>query len=151
MQQGNSVELRLLPRKLNLPHISTVRSSARMLALEPNSVSRLRSTWTRGIACAGFRDQRDGRRPFGTAGYRERFLPRRIPRTLEQVGKLDVILVGLGTPLDKVGEITANTEEVIARLANRAKLEGRADDTEEVFVGEWRLCGADRATDCCLS
>ena len=55
------------------------------------------------------------------------------PRTLEQVGELDVILVGLGTPLDKVVEITANTEEVIARLLNRAKLEGRADDTEEVI------------------
>lgn len=55
------------------------------------------------------------------------------PRTLEQVGELDVILANLDTPLDKVVEITANTEEVIARLLNRAKLEGRADDTEEVI------------------
>lgn len=55
------------------------------------------------------------------------------PRTLEQVGELDTILSGLGTPLDSVVEITANTEEVIARLLNRAKLEGRADDTEEVI------------------
>ena len=55
------------------------------------------------------------------------------PRTLEQVGELDTILASLGTPLDSVVEITANTEEVIARLLNRAKLEGRADDTEEVI------------------
>ena len=55
------------------------------------------------------------------------------PRTLEQVGELDTILANLGTPLDSVVEITANTEEVIARLLNRAKLEGRADDTEEVI------------------
>ncbi|MGV1035568.1 MAG: adenylate kinase [Candidatus Nanopelagicales bacterium] len=55
------------------------------------------------------------------------------PRTLEQVAELDAILNNLGTPLEKVVEITANTEEVIARLLNRAKLEGRADDTEEVI------------------
>lgn len=55
------------------------------------------------------------------------------PRTLEQVGELEKILENLGTPLDEVVEITANTEEVIARLLNRAKLEGRADDTEEVI------------------
>ena len=55
------------------------------------------------------------------------------PRTLEQVGELDKILAELDTQLDTVVEITANTEEVIARLLNRAKLEGRADDTEEVI------------------
>lgn len=55
------------------------------------------------------------------------------PRTLEQVGELDVILAELDTPLDKVVEITANTEEVIQRLLKRAQIEGRADDTEEVI------------------
>lgn len=55
------------------------------------------------------------------------------PRTLEQVGELDTILAGLGTPLEKVVEITANTEEVIQRLLKRAQEQGRADDTEEVI------------------
>ena len=55
------------------------------------------------------------------------------PRTLAQVGELDAILTGLGTALDKVIEITANTDEVVARLLNRAKEQGRADDTEEVI------------------
>lgn len=55
------------------------------------------------------------------------------PRTLEQVGELDRILENLDTPLDKVVEITANTEEVIQRLLKRAQIEGRADDTEEVI------------------
>ncbi len=55
------------------------------------------------------------------------------PRTLAQVGELDTILAGLGTPLDKVVEITANTDEVVARLLNRAREQGRADDTEEVI------------------
>ncbi len=55
------------------------------------------------------------------------------PRTLAQVGELDAILAGLGTALDKVVEITANTDEVVARLLNRALEQGRADDTEEVI------------------
>jgi len=55
------------------------------------------------------------------------------PRTLEQVGELDRILTGLGTSLDCAVEITADAEAIIARLLNRATLEGRADDTEEVI------------------
>lgn len=55
------------------------------------------------------------------------------PRTLAQVGELDTILAGLDMALDKVVEITANTDEVVTRLLNRAKEQGRADDTEEVI------------------
>lgn len=61
------------------------------------------------------------------------------PRTLEQVGALEQILANLGTPLDNAVEITANTEIVIARLLNRAKLEGRADDTEDVIRTRMRI------------
>ncbi len=55
------------------------------------------------------------------------------PRTLAQVDELDGMLTGLNTRLDKVVEITANTDEVVARLLNRAKEQGRADDTEDVI------------------
>ena len=55
------------------------------------------------------------------------------PRTLAQVDELDGMFTGLNTRLDKVVEITANTDEVVARLLNRAKEQGRADDTEEVI------------------
>lgn len=55
------------------------------------------------------------------------------PRTLDQVTELDTILAGLGKTLDAVVEITANTDEVVARLLQRAKEQGRADDTEDVI------------------
>ncbi|MEZ5185291.1 MAG: adenylate kinase [Candidatus Nanopelagicales bacterium] len=55
------------------------------------------------------------------------------PRTVAQVGELDSILGILGTELDEVVEITADTDEVVARLLNRAQEQGRADDTEEVI------------------
>jgi adenylate kinase len=52
------------------------------------------------------------------------------PRTLAQVHELDAILGDLGVALDKVLELTVDTDEVVARLLKRAELEGRADDNE---------------------
>jgi adenylate kinase len=55
------------------------------------------------------------------------------PRTVDQVHALNAMLAESDLALDHVIEITANTEEVVARLLNRAKEQGRADDTEEVI------------------
>ena len=55
------------------------------------------------------------------------------PRTADQVAELDSILEAKGTKLDAVIQLTADTEEVVRRLLNRAIEQGRADDTEEVI------------------
>lgn len=55
------------------------------------------------------------------------------PRTVEQVGALDDILGASGVSLDKVIELTVDTEAVVARLLKRAEIEGRADDNEETI------------------
>lgn len=55
------------------------------------------------------------------------------PRTADQVAELDSILEANGTKLDAVIQLTADTEEVVRRLLNRAIEQGRADDTEEVI------------------
>lgn len=55
------------------------------------------------------------------------------PRTTDQVHELDRMLTGQGAVLDVVVLITADTDEVVTRLLNRAVVEGRADDTEEVI------------------
>lgn len=55
------------------------------------------------------------------------------PRTTEQVAELDRILAAGETALDAVVLITADTDEVVARLLKRAEIEGRADDTEDVI------------------
>jgi adenylate kinase len=55
------------------------------------------------------------------------------PRTLAQVDELDDMLSDLGDKLDAVLALTVNQEELIARLLQRAHLEGRADDTEDVI------------------
>jgi len=55
------------------------------------------------------------------------------PRTIDQVHELDDILQENGTKLDIVVQLTADTEELVSRLANRALEQGRADDTPDVI------------------
>ena len=55
------------------------------------------------------------------------------PRAVDHVHALNAMLAESELALDYVIEITANTDEVVARLLNRAKEQGRADDTEEVI------------------
>jgi adenylate kinase len=55
------------------------------------------------------------------------------PRTEAQVDELDSMLAAAGVGLDGVVELTVDTDEVVGRLLNRAQIEGRQDDTEEVI------------------
>jgi adenylate kinase len=55
------------------------------------------------------------------------------PRTLEQVTELDMMLEADGRRLERVVELTVNTDEVVARLLKRAQEQGRADDTADVI------------------
>ncbi|MDX6317288.1 MAG: adenylate kinase, partial [Nocardioidaceae bacterium] len=66
----------------------------------------------------------DARRGFLLDGY---------PRTVDQVARLDEMLADLGTSLDGVIVLRVDREELIARLLERARTSGRADDTEEVI------------------
>lgn len=56
------------------------------------------------------------------------------PRNASQVVELDAILAELGWSLDGVVELTADRDELLARLAKRAEIEGREDDTEEAIA-----------------
>ncbi|MEY4367414.1 MAG: hypothetical protein RLZ28_829 [Actinomycetota bacterium] len=55
------------------------------------------------------------------------------PRTGDQVSELDIILEGQGAKLDAVIQLTADTNEVVRRLLNRAIEQGRTDDNETVI------------------
>jgi adenylate kinase len=63
----------------------------------------------------------------------EGFLLDGYPRTADQVVELDSILAAQGNKLDVVVQLTADTDEVVRRLLNRALEQGRADDTEDVI------------------
>ena len=55
------------------------------------------------------------------------------PRTVDQVDELDAILNEMGRKLDVVIQLAADNDELVRRLASRAEIEGRADDTPDVI------------------
>jgi adenylate kinase len=55
------------------------------------------------------------------------------PRTVAQVQELDEMLADYDMTLDAVISLTVDDEELIARLLQRAHVEGRSDDTEDVI------------------
>lgn len=69
-------------------------------------------------------DEDDARPGFLLDGY---------PRTLAQVEELDGMIRFTGHALDAVVVLTVDQDEIVHRLLQRAQVEGRADDTEEVI------------------
>lgn len=63
----------------------------------------------------------------------EGFLLDGYPRTSPQVDELDDILATAKAELDVVVQLTADDEELVKRLLNRAVETGRSDDTEAVI------------------
>lgn len=63
----------------------------------------------------------------------EGFLLDGYPRNRTQVAAFDEILSRLDVELDVVLELTADPEELTARLVQRASTDGRSDDTEEII------------------
>ncbi len=55
------------------------------------------------------------------------------PRTVAQVEELDGMIKFTGHQLDAVVVLTVDSEEIVQRLLQRAQVEGRADDTEDVI------------------
>ena len=55
------------------------------------------------------------------------------PRTLDQVSALDDMMAELDQALDAVVVLAADRDELVQRLLQRAHVEGRADDTEDVI------------------
>ena len=55
------------------------------------------------------------------------------PRTLAQVEELDGMVRFTGHALDAAVVLIVDQEELVARLVQRAEVEGRADDTEDVI------------------
>ncbi len=54
------------------------------------------------------------------------------PRTVAQVEELDGMIKHTGHALDAVVVLSVDEEELVQRLLQRATVEGRADDTEDV-------------------
>src|SRR5690606_22137156 len=61
------------------------------------------------------------------------------PRTAAQAEALDGLLERLGVRLERCVALRVSEDELVARLLNRAKLEGRSDDNEETIRNRMRV------------
>lgn len=61
------------------------------------------------------------------------------PRNLAQAQSLDVVLSRIGQPADEAVLIDIDGEQIIKRIAKRAREEGRSDDTEETVRNRLRV------------
>lgn len=130
---GKGTQAVVVAERLGIPHVSTGDifranlSQGTPLGLEAGKYMSRGEYVPDEITNAMVRDrlaQSDATNGFLLDGY---------PRTLDQVEVLDRIMSDLGVGLDRVVELTVDTDEVVTRLLKRALDQGRADDTEDVI------------------
>lgn len=130
---GKGTQATIIAQQLGIPHIST----GDIFRANVSALTEL------GIAAKRYMDageyvpdtitndmvrdrleQNDAKQGFILDGY---------PRTVDQITELDTMLSVDDVKVDVVIELTAETNEVVKRLAKRALNQGRIDDTEDVI------------------
>ena len=136
---GKGTQAALLVKQLGVPHISTgalLRDAADRgteLGLKAKALSD-RGELVPDNDIAGILEERLGQRDvvngFILDGY---------PRNLAQAESLTTLLERLDQPVEEAILIDIDAEQIIKRIAKRAQVEGRADDTEETARNRLRV------------
>lgn len=136
---GKGTQAALLVEELNLPHISTGELLRSAVKAGTELGTKAKAVMDRGELVSddimlGLLEERlsqpDAERGFILDGY---------PRNLTQAQALDALLKRIDQPVDEALQIDVDVELVIARIASRAKEEGRSDDTEEVVRNRMKV------------
>jgi adenylate kinase len=136
---GKGTQAALMVEELNLPHISTGVLLRAAVKAGTEVGMQAKSVMDRGELVSddivlGLIEQRlgqdDASKGFILDGY---------PRNLSQAEALDTLLARLDQPVDEALQIDVDEEQVIARIAGRAALEDRSDDSEEVVRNRMKI------------
>jgi adenylate kinase len=128
---GKGTQAARLKEHLQVPHISTgdlLRAEVAAgspLGLQAKEVMARGDLVSDDILLGMLRDR------FSRDDTRAGFILDGYPRNLAQADALDRLLVELGQPFDAAVQLAVDNEQIIERLAGRAKAEGRADDSPE--------------------
>ena len=128
---GKGTQAARLKEHLQVPHISTGDLLRAEVAAGSPLGLRAKQVMARGdlvsddILLGMLRDR------FSRDDTRAGFILDGYPRNLAQAAALDKLLAELGQAFDAAVQLTVDNEQIIERLAGRAKAEGRADDTPE--------------------
>ena len=129
---GKGTQAKLLKEEYNIPHISTgdllraavaAKTELGLAAKEVMDAGKLVSDE---IVLGMLKDrlaENDAKNGFILDGF---------PRNLIQADMLDKLLNDINMPAQHAILIAVDPNEVVARIAKRAEIEGRADDTEAV-------------------
>ncbi len=129
---GKGTQAKLIVEKLNIPHISTgdllrgAIAAKTPLGLAAKEVMDKGDLVSDEIVLGMFKDrvtQNDADNGFILDGF---------PRNVKQAEMLEDLLQELNMSLDHALLIEVDPDEVVERIAKRAEIEGRTDDTEEV-------------------
>jgi len=125
---GKGTQAAVIAQLLGIPHISTGDifranvSEGTPLGIEAKRYMDAGEYVPDGVTNAMVRDR------LAQADCGPGFLLDGYPRTVEQVGELDGMLKASGASLDRVIELTVDTDVVVGRLVKRAADQGRSDD-----------------------
>lgn len=142
---GKGTQAKVVSAHLHVPHISTgdiFRSNVAGgtdLGLEAQRYMDAGSLVPDSVTNAMVRDRLAA--PDASSG----FLLDGYPRNLAQVTVLDAILGDAGVGLDAVVELVVDRDAITARLLERARLEGRVDDSEAVVRHRFDVYDAETA------
>ena len=129
---GKGTQAKILCKELNIPHISTGDLLRAAVAAGSELGMQVKEIMASGQLVSddimlGLIEERLGR-----TDAADGFLLDGYPRNLIQAKALDELLERIGMPVEEAVDIAVDNEQIIARIAKRAELEGRSDDTEEV-------------------
>ncbi len=130
---GKGTQAVLIAERLGVPHISTGDIFRRnvtegtALGLQVKDILDAGSLVPDSLTVALIRDR------LGQPDAAEGFVLDGFPRTVAQAQELDMIVLDAGHKIDMVLELVVAMDAVAGRLLNRATVEGRADDTEDVI------------------
>ena len=128
---GKGTQAARLKEYLQVPHISTgdlLRAEVAAgspLGLQAKEVMARGDLVSDEILLGMLRDR------FSRDDTRAGFILDGYPRNLAQAAALDELLASLGQKFDAAVQLTVDNEQIVARLAGRAKAEGRADDAPD--------------------
>ena len=128
---GKGTQAAKLKEHLQVPHISTgdlLRAEVAAgspLGLQAKEVMARGELVSDDILLGMLKDR------FSRDDTRAGFILDGYPRNLAQAAALDELLAGLGQKFDAAVQLTVDNEQIVERLAGRAKAEGRADDNPE--------------------
>ena len=128
---GKGTQAARLKEHLQVPHISTgdlLRAEVAAgspLGLQAKEVMARGELVSDDILLGMLKDR------FSREDTRAGFILDGYPRNLAQAAALDELLESLGQQFDAAVQLTVDNEQIVERLAGRAKAEGRADDNPE--------------------